>query len=107
MEAGHIVSMPEPEKQPAPAVEGKKVMLSWKCALSALLAWVVIDMTLHFLLTERLHIGTQMYLGLGFYVLHVSKIRLPVRLEAFDVAGWFRAFYWAVWWPWYLVRRQQ
>ncbi|MCZ2099553.1 MAG: hypothetical protein LC121_25475 [Anaerolineae bacterium] len=101
------MSAPEPEKQPDPAAEGKKAILSWKSALSALLAWVVIDMALHFLLTERLHIGTQMYLGLGFYVLHVKKICLPVRFEAFDVAGWFRAFYWAAWWPWYLVRRSQ
>lgn len=107
METNHVVSTQEPEKQPIPAAEDKKAMLSWRCALSALLAWVVIDMALHFLLTERLHIATQMYLGLGFYVLHVKKIRLPVRLDAFDVAGWFRAFYWAAWWPWYLVRRHR
>ncbi len=81
METNHVVSTQEPEKQPIPAAEDKKAMLSWRCALSALLAWVVIDMALHFLLTERLHIATQMYLGLGFYVLQVKKIRLPVRLD--------------------------
>lgn len=98
------MSAPEPEKE-RPAEPVPRNLRDWKLFASCLLSWTLLDFVLHTLLPERGHIGTQIYLGLGFYVMVLKKIPLPVRRGAFDLPGWFRAFYWAAWWPWYIVRR--
>lgn len=97
------MNSPEPDKdQPGPAAP--KWAFRWKQFASCLLAWTMLDFALHTLLPENGHIGVQMYLGLGFYTMVVKRIPVPVRRDAFDLPGWFRAFYWAAWWPWYVIR---
>lgn len=84
-----------------------KFAFSVRLALTCLASWVMIDFVLSIFLSQDLQFAAQLYLVWGFVVMTQKNIIYPIKAGEVSLAGWFKSYWWACWWPWYVVRRQR